>query len=369
MLTWLLILLVGIPALLVATVISLFSWQHFQTRGLAYFGRPSVERIRFKQRVARIGRWVRPLFRILTFREPDPNQFTICHDGIHAPANTCSRRSFSDAVNYRPQAEDIFVVTQMKCGTTWMQQIVYEILMGGAGNLDDDGHGQLHAISPWLESFNGPEIAEAPRLGESRRRILKTHLPAQLCPDSASAKYVYVTRHPASCFASCRDFFRSSAGEFTPSDANLLDWFCSERMWWGSWPTHVAGWSDRREKQSNVLFLHFEEMKRDLPGVIRRVVAFLGVDCSDAQIETFAAKSAFDFMKKNEERFEMLPPNFFSTGEAFLKSGAIDRHRSLTDEERDRVETFCRSTMKYSPFPFEKYLEEIRASQEAADAS
>lgn len=363
MVFWLMLILLP-PILLMATVVSLFIWQQRHTRGLAYFGRPRSERIRFKNRVARIGRWLRPLFRLITLREPDPNQFTICHDGIRAPANTCSRKSFSECVNYRPRPEDIFVVTQMKCGTTWMQQIVYEILLGGSGNLGDDGHGHLQAISPWLESFNGPRIDEAPLLESpgGSRRIIKTHLPASLCPISDSAKYVYVTRHPASCFASCRDFFRASAGEFTPSDSALLDWFCSERMWWGSWPMHVSGWRERSRVHSNILFLHFEEMKSDLPGTIRRVAEFLEIDRSDKEVSAIATRCDFDFMKQNEERFEMLPPHFFSTGEAFFKSGAADRHASLTESERFKIAGFCRDTMASGGYSFDDYLAEVQNS-------
>lgn len=350
------VLLLAIPGFVFLTVICLFAWQYRQTRGLAYFGRPQSERFLFKKRVARIGRWLRPLFRLLAFREPGPNQFTVRRDGIHVPANVCNKRSLSDAVNYQPDRADIFVVTQMKCGTTWMQQIVYEILMRGKGDLGDGGDGHLMAISPWLESFVGPEINEAPLLGAAQHRILKTHLPAQLCPASADAKFLCVTRHPASCFASCRDFFRSAAGEFTPPDRALLDWFCSDEMWWGSWPSHVAGWYERSRSSSNVLLIHFEEMKRNLSGVVRSVAAFLGVECSEEAIAVITSKCEFESMKKNEERFEMMPPGFFSTGEAFLKSGAIDRHSSLDPAERKRIEEFCKAAMSRGNFSYDNYL-------------
>ena len=63
------------------------------------------------------------------------------------------------AVQYAPQPNDLFVVTQMKCGTTWMQQLAYEVLLHGEGNFSDAGHGHLYATSPWLDG-NSPVAIE-----------------------------------------------------------------------------------------------------------------------------------------------------------------------------------------------------------------
>jgi hypothetical protein len=48
-------------------------------------------------------------------------------------------------------------------------------------------------------------------------------------------------------------------------------------MWLGTWTDHVKGWWDRSRGDGNVLFVHFEDMTRDLPAMICRVAAFLGM--------------------------------------------------------------------------------------------
>ena len=42
----------------------------------------------------------------------------------------------------------------------------------------------------------------------------------------------------------------------------------------------MQSWWEKSQQNQNVLFVYFEEMKRDLPGVIRKVASFLGVDRS-----------------------------------------------------------------------------------------
>ena len=83
--------------------------------------------------------------------------------GFSAPAVACTPKTFAFAHDYAPRPEDVFVATQMKCGTTWMQQIVYEAVCRGEGNLGDDGHRHMYATSPWIESQMSVSLANAGR--------------------------------------------------------------------------------------------------------------------------------------------------------------------------------------------------------------
>ncbi|RMF23333.1 MAG: hypothetical protein D6760_05555, partial [Deltaproteobacteria bacterium] len=239
------------------------------TRGNAYFGRPLAERRAIKREIETRGAIARRILtiagRILGGRFLLETRF----GGISAPSFKCSRETFERAFCFEPEPGDVIVATQMKCGTTWMQQIVYEILMHGRGDLGDGGHRHICAVSPWIESLDNVDIDDAPRLGPGRRRVIKTHLPASLCPYSPAAKYVYVTRHPASCFASIVDFATMLWGPLAPPPPRMLELFCSQRMWWGPWPAHVAGWWHWSRRYSNVLFVRFEDMRSDLGAVAR----------------------------------------------------------------------------------------------------
>jgi hypothetical protein len=269
----------------------------------------------------------------------------------------CSPRTFAAARRYEPRPEDVFVATQMKCGTTWMQQIVYEAVCRGRGDLGDDGHRHLYAASPWLESKGSVSMEDAPLVGARPTRIVKTHLPAELCPYGERARYVYVLRHPVSCFASCVDFLRAGMGPAAPDRAGLLDWFCSERMWWGPWPDHADGWWRWRER-GNVLFLHYEAMKRDLAGAVRRVSDFLGLDLDARELAAVVEKSDYGWMKEHEERFEMHPPSPFASG-AFLVKGSHDRHADARPDEAERIARFCRERLEGRDYPLAEFYPDV----------
>lgn len=326
-------------------------WYHQQTDEDAYYARTAAERVSFQTELVKRGHIAvqlaeRAALLHLTQRMPGFKWRDV------AGPPPC-RQGFRFAAAYRPIAGDVFVAAQMKCGATWMRQIVYEVLTRGRGDLGDDGHRSLDALSPWIESPVCVPLERAPRIGEGHARLIKTHLPVDLCPYGEQARYIYVTRHPVTCFASCVDHVTLLLGPLTPSRRELLDWYCSDRMWWGPWPDHVDGWWRWAQERSNVLFLRYEELLADLPAAVDRVAAFLETPLGADERRAVVEKSSFDYMKRHEERFEMWPPTPFSVlGEpTFLRYGGRERERDVSAAERQRILAFCGERLRGAAYP------------------
>lgn len=361
--TWLGAAVLGalVLAAAVAYLVWYFQWESRQTAGLAYFGLPLDGRRAVKRRIRLFSLPVKPVLHLLALATRSRSAMPgFEFEGVAGPMRASSPEVFARAKGYQPRAEDVFVATQMRCGTTWMQQIVYEIVNRGAGDLSDAGHGHLYAISPWIDALNSVAIADAPLVGARPARIIKTHLPVSLCPFSPQAKYIYVARHPVSCFASIVDFNRSMAGPMLPPMDTLVEWFCSDKMYWSAWPRHVDGWWRWAETRDNVLFVHFEEMKRDLGGVVDQVAAFLGCALTSEENALVVRKCSFDYMKEHEELFEMAPPTMFSAASGeFLASGKEARHQDVTPAIRDRILGYCREALTDSSYPAGKFYPDL----------
>lgn len=362
-------LFVGVPVVLFVIggtyLAGVLKWEDDQTVGLAYYGRSLVDREAFKRRLERHAARLAPILwlnaKIARF---DFRKARIQFRGLSAPAGSCSPASFAKAVDYRPRAEDIFVGTQMKCGTTWMQQVVYEVLNRGNGTLVASGTA-LYAIAPWLEGRKSVPIEEAPTVGAERPgRIIKTHLPAELCPADPAARFIYVARHPVACFASCVDFVVTNVGPLAPNLAAFEEWFCApDLMWWGTWPDHVRGWWERSTRDDNVLFVYFEDMVKDLPGVIRRVAAFLGVaPLGPAELARVVEKCEFRYMREHQTSFEMHPPHLFQTNAKLFVAGTASRDVGVPDDIRRRMLRWCAREMAGSDFPLSTAYPDVAAA-------
>src|SRR6516225_834897 len=229
---WLLL----IPALYFIQLLHLaivLKWTDDRTVGLNYYGLPPAGRDHFKNQLRLQAKLLYPILwwnqhtRKLDFRKA-----RIAYKGISAPAGSCSVESFAAAEAYQPRPEDIFVVTQMRSGTTWMQHLIFQILHRGNGNLVETGR-TLYAVSPWLEGRKSVPIDQAPLLGTERpSRIIKTHLPVELCPYSAHARFIYVSRDPVACFGSCIDFLVTNLGGMAPDLVQFEQWFTREDLMW-----------------------------------------------------------------------------------------------------------------------------------------
>ena len=84
--------------------------------------------------------------------------------------------------------DDIVISTYAKAGTTWIQQIIAQLLFEGDPNLE------VAEMSPWLDLRIPPkEVKLALIEAQTHRRFMKTHLPVDALRFSQKAK-IYLHR-------------------------------------------------------------------------------------------------------------------------------------------------------------------------------
>ncbi len=79
--------------------------------------------------------------------------------------------------DFRFRDDDIIISTYAKSGTTWMQQIVSQVLF------DADTEVEVHAMSPWMDFQLPPKPKKLAMVeAQTHRRFMKTHLPVDALP-------------------------------------------------------------------------------------------------------------------------------------------------------------------------------------------
>ena len=85
--------------------------------------------------------------------------------------------------------DDIIIGSYAKSGTTWLQQIVGQLIFQGAPDTN------VAELSPWYDMRVPPlPVRQALVENQANRRFLKTHLPADALVFAPSARYIYVAR-------------------------------------------------------------------------------------------------------------------------------------------------------------------------------
>ena len=208
---------------------------------------------------------------------------------------------------------DVVVATYAKSGTTWTQQIVSQLIFDGAAGID------IHEMSLWLDLRIVPPEAIAAIDHQSHRRFVKTHLPVDALVFSPLAKYVYIGRdgrdaawslfnHHINATDDYFTAFNETPGRVGPrlerGDRDVhgfyTDWFDGDGFpYWPMWENLRSWWAIRH--LPNVLLIHFNDMKADLPSAIRRIAGFLGIEINPATFPQIVEHCTFDYMKAHAE--------------------------------------------------------------------
>jgi hypothetical protein len=242
--------------------------------------------------------------------------------------------SFESGQRYRAAPGDIFVATYPKCGTTWMQYIVY-LLLHGAEPLPAGK--RLDAVFPHLEEIGAEAVGALPE-----PRLIKTHLPFERTPWHAGARYIVVARNPFDCAVSFYHHTRGFVRHYDFADGTFEDFFeCFIRgeVDFGDYFDHLASWLPH-EHDANVLFLTYEQMLADPRAAVVAVGAFLGgaaasVAADAALVARIVAASSFDSMSRNQRRWSSERP---ANMPEFVRKGVVgDWAQEFSGEQARRL--------------------------------
>jgi aryl sulfotransferase len=243
---------------------------------------------------------------------------------------------------------DIVISTPSKCGTTWMQMIC-ALLIFGQPKLPRP----LTKLSPWLDIATEPISDVFAALdAQQHRRFIKTHTPLDGLPFDERVTYVCVGRDPRDAAISSDNqminmnreiLFRATgatAGEqglpALPKSAKL------NRFWhWVEVAAppdeglelllhHLATFWDRLQA-SNVVLIHYADLRADLEGEMRRLAGRLGVVINTDSWVHLVAEARFDRMRERADEIvpEVTIDGLWPDASRFFNRGSSGQWRSL----------------------------------------
>ena len=255
--------------------------------------------------------------------------------------------TFWEDVTFRP--DDIVIATYAKSGTTWMQQIVGQLIFDGRADV------ATAELSPWVDLRIPPREVKMPEIeAQTNRRFLKTHLPVDALVFSDQVKYIYIGRdgrdvmwsmhnHHLNANQLWYDALNQTPGRVGPEierpSPDPVEYF---RHWLANdgapfWPfwENVRSWWEIRDLP-NVLMVHFADLKADISGEIRRIAEFLDIERSDWKV--IEEHCCFDWMKANAPACVPLGGAFWEGGaRTFLHKGVNGRWQGMLTEADNRA--------------------------------
>ncbi len=252
--------------------------------------------------------------------------------------------------------DDIIISTYAKSGTTWMQQIISQLIFNGQEGME------VAEMSPWIDLRVPPKHVKMPAVAaQDHRRFIKTHLPVDNLVFSPKAKYIYIGRdgrdvlwslfnHHTAANEHWYGALNESPGLVGPKIGKPLEsvvdyyheWLDKDGYpFWSMWENVKSWW--RIKNLPNVMFVHFSNLKSDMPGEIQKIASFLDIAIDDSKWEAILEHCSFDYMKTNAAMSVPLGGAFWEGGaKTFINKGVNGRWKDmLTEEDSQKYENMA----------------------------
>ncbi|XP_077157467.1 amine sulfotransferase-like isoform X2 [Paroedura picta] len=279
-------------------------------------------------------------------------QYLFKHKGFYFPPEVITAEYIDSLEDFEIRDSDVFIATYFKSGTVWTQNILSLIYHEGHRNGTENT--DLMDRIPWLEyNFRNRDYNSDPS-----PRLFATHLPYYLVPKglrSRRAKVIYVSRNPKDVLVSYYHFTSLSSIIETAEDfGDFMEKFLAGEVLASSWIDHVEGWFSHKD-DFNILFLTYEEMKKDLRSSVLKICNFLGKRLTEEELQDVVDKATFNKMKMDPRaNYENLSSDLIQKGKGhFLRKGTVgDWKNTMTVAQSERFDSVLKERMQKLPIKY-----------------
>uniref|UniRef100_A0A8C6VPA7 Sulfotransferase n=1 Tax=Naja naja TaxID=35670 RepID=A0A8C6VPA7_NAJNA len=274
------------------------------------------------------------------------------HKGCYFVPVVSSPQNIDSLENFEIRNDDTFIITYPKSGTVWTQNIVCLILY--EGHRDGTENRTLIDRAPWLEyNLYNVDFTNCPS-----PRVICSHLPYYLIPKglrNKRAKVIYVFRNPKDVLVSSYHFYKMLTFMETAKEFDAyFERFLAGKVPSSLWLDHIEGWYAHKG-DFNILFLSYEEMKKDLRSSVLKICNFLGRELTEKEVDDVVDKATFDNMKMDPRaNYKLLNPTIADTSKGvFLRKGIVgDWKNIMTVAQSERFDRVFKERMEKLPFKF-----------------
>ncbi|XP_028388875.1 sulfotransferase 6B1-like [Phyllostomus discolor] len=217
------------------------------------------------------------------------NQSSVLHKFKDILFSTMSSEELLSSMDsFNAREDDVFLVSYPKSGTHWIAKVIENI-----------PNAEITLTSP-IELGDISKFEELKMC--CKRRVIPTHLSYNMLPvdiKQKQCKVNYIVRNPKDTAVSLFHYYRENPNlPGIESWAAFLELFLRGDVVYGSWFDHILTWEDHKNDE-NILFIFYEEMKKDPSKSIKKITTFLGINVSEREINQIACKSSFREMKND----------------------------------------------------------------------
>nr|XP_043629246.1 flavonol 3-sulfotransferase-like [Erigeron canadensis] len=263
--------------------------------------------------------------------------------------------------HFKHRSADIFLSSFVKSGTTWLKALMFAIINRSifADFSDFSDHPLLrqgpHSCVPAFDVYISQDHAMTNMDLLPSPRLFASHFAYSLFPStfkdpSSGCKFVYVCRDPKDVFISLFYFMKNTRSiELPPlSFDKAFELFCDGVLDSGPYWDHVLGfWKASLESPNKILFLRYEELKREPQVHVKRLAEFMGVPISikeeeNGVVEKIVTLCSFEHLKNlevNKTGMTQITNKYAISNHVFFRKGEIgDWKNHLTKEMGAKID-------------------------------